>query len=129
MHNLGTTEIYPGQDNVLITIGKSDGITLRDLAEKLAVRPPTVTKTIARLVAQGLVEKRLSDTDARQSRAFLTAEGAALVERVQQAQKSLERRALSGFTERERKAFRRYLIRVQKNLAETDEETGGDGEL
>lgn len=129
LHNLGTTEIYPGQDNVLITIGKSDGITLRDLAEKLAVRPPTVTKTIARLVAQGLVEKRLSDTDARQSRAFLTAEGAALVERVQQAQKSLERRALSGFTERERKAFRRYLIRVQKNLAETDEETGGDGEI
>ena len=129
LHHLGTAEIYPGQDNVLITIGKSDGITLRDLAEQLAVRPPTVTKTITRLVAQGLVDKRLSDTDARQSRAFLTPEGAALVERVQVAQKALERRTLAGFTERERKAFRRYLIRVQENLAETAETTGADAEI
>merc|ERR1712098_147664 len=43
LHSLDTTEIYPGQDNVLITIGKGGGITLRDLAERLAVRPPTVT--------------------------------------------------------------------------------------
>ena len=126
LHTLGNTEIYPGQDNVLITIGKSDGITLRDLAEKLAVRPPTVTKTINRLVAQGLVEKRSSETDLRQSRAFLTNEGAALVEKVQKAQKSLERRALAGFTDRERKSFRRYLIRVQNNLAEEHTEVTSD---
>ncbi len=123
LHKLGNTEIYPGQDTVLITIGKSDGITLRDLAEKLSVRPPTVTKTINRLVAQGLVEKRSSETDLRQSRAYLTAEGAALVERVQKAQKALERRALKGFTDRERKALRRYLIRVQENLVEEREES------
>ncbi|MCE7029198.1 MarR family winged helix-turn-helix transcriptional regulator [Jiella avicenniae] len=126
LHSLDATEIYPGQDNVLIAIGKSDGITLRDLAEKLAVRPPTVTKTINRLVAQGLVEKRSSETDLRQSRAFLTDEGAALVEKVQKAQKSLERRALSGFTDRERKAFRRYLIRVRHNLAEEGAEAEPD---
>ena len=126
MHQLGTAEIYPGQDNVLLTIGKSDGITLRDLAEKLAVRPPTVTKTINRLVAQGLVEKRSSETDLRQSRAFLTNEGAALVEKVQKAQKSLERRALAGFTDRERKSFRRYLIRVQQNLAEESAEPASE---
>ncbi|MBO0664357.1 MarR family transcriptional regulator [Jiella sp. MQZ9-1] len=128
LHDLGTAEIYPGQDSVLVVIGKNDGITLRDLAEKLAVRPPTVTKTIARLTTQGLVEKRVSETDLRQSRAFLTVEGAAIVERVQNAQKSLERRALAGFTERERKAFRRYLIRLQTNLAALDaDEIGAPG--
>ncbi|NDW06643.1 MarR family winged helix-turn-helix transcriptional regulator [Jiella pacifica] len=126
LHSLDTTEIYPGQDNVLITIGKSGGITLRDLAERLAVRPPTVTKTVNRLVAQGLVEKRSSETDLRQSQAYLTDEGAALVEKVQKAQKSLERRALAGFTDRERKAFRRYLIRVQQNLAEARIEAASD---
>ncbi|WP_245197525.1 MarR family winged helix-turn-helix transcriptional regulator [Jiella mangrovi] len=120
LHNLDTVELYPGQDAVLLAIGTSDGISLRDLAEKLSVRPPTVTKTITRLVAQGLVEKRLSKTDLRQSMAYLTPEGAALVEKVRSAQKALERRALANFTDRERKVFRRYLMRVQENLADAD---------
>ena len=129
MHDLETAEIYPGQDNVLLALGKNDGITLRDLAKYLSVRPPTVTKTITRLVAQGLVEKRLSETDLRQSQAFLTSEGAALVEKVQQAQKALERRSLAGFTDRERKAFRRYLIRVQEDLAHPDDAAEVESEI
>ncbi|WP_245396625.1 MarR family winged helix-turn-helix transcriptional regulator [Jiella sonneratiae] len=116
MHDLDDVGLYPGQDSVLVAIGEEDGISLRDLAEKLAVRPPTVTKTIARLVGQGLVEKRASENDLRQSRAFLTVAGQAAVEDVKRAQKSLERRALGGFSPKERKNFRRYLMRIRENL-------------
>ena len=34
--------------------------------------PPTITKTINQLQAQGLSEKRASDADARQAHIFLT---------------------------------------------------------
>ncbi|MCQ0988394.1 MarR family winged helix-turn-helix transcriptional regulator [Jiella marina] len=116
MHDLDALGLYPGQDSVLVAIGDEDGITLRDLAVKLSVKPPTVTKTIARLVAQGLVEKRASGNDLRQNRAFLTVAGHAAVGNVKKAQKSLERRALKGFSTKERKAFRKYLQRLGENL-------------
>lgn len=113
---LAAMDIYPGQDAVLLALGLEDGLALRDLAERLSVRPPTITKTVARLAAQALIEKRASPTDARQSHAFLTTKGLALVEEVRAAQKAVERSALAGLTERERKALRKLLQRIERNL-------------
>jgi DNA-binding MarR family transcriptional regulator len=114
---LAALDLYPGQDAVLLALDGEDGLSLRDLAARLSVRPPTVTKTMARLSAQGFIEKRASGTDARQSHAFLTARGRALVEEVKQAQKAVERAAFDDFSDRERKALRKLLGRVERNLA------------
>ncbi|MCB8837069.1 MarR family winged helix-turn-helix transcriptional regulator [Aurantimonas sp. VKM B-3413] len=113
---LSQIQLYPGQDAVLVAIGEEDGLSLRDLADRLAVRPPTVTKTVARLIGQGLVEKRSSPSDARQSHAFLTPDGHAIVDAVKAAQKGAERAALKGFSAKERKALRKLLFRVTANL-------------
>ncbi len=119
---LAVLDLYPGQDAVLQVLAESDGVTLRELADRLAVRPPTITKTIARLTAQGHLEKRPSVSDARQSHAFLTERGRSAVDAVREAQKSVERLALAGFTSKERKALRRFLVRVQVNLGEAEPE-------
>ena len=113
---LSAMGLYPGQDAVLLTLGADDGLSLRDLAERLTVRPPTITKTVARLTTQDLVEKRASATDARQSHAFLTAKGQALVEEVRETQRAVERNALRGLSEKERKTLRKLLQRVERNL-------------
>lgn len=113
---LSAIDLYPGQDAVLLALGAEDGLSLRDLADRLSVRPPTVTKTVARLTAQGLVEKRSSSSDARQSHAFLTEGGLALVEQVRSAQKAVERNALRGLSEKERKTLRKLLQRIERNL-------------
>ncbi|MEX6505277.1 MarR family winged helix-turn-helix transcriptional regulator [Jiella sp. M17.18] len=113
---LSAIHLYPGQDAVLIAIGENDGLPLRELAERLAVRPPTVTKTVARLISQGLVEKRASPNDARQSHAFLTPDGHAIVDAVKTAQKTVERTALKGLSSKERKTLRKLLARVGQNL-------------
>lgn len=113
---LAALDLYPGQDAVLLALGAEDGLSLRDLAVRLTVRPPTITKTVARLATQALIEKRPSQTDARQSHAFLTAKGLALVTEVRAAQKSVERSALDGLSDRERKALRKLLQRVERNL-------------
>ena len=121
---LSAMGLYPGQDAVLLALGADDGLSLRDLAERLTVRPPTITKTVARLTTQDLVEKRASATDARQSHAFLTAKGQALVEEVRETQRAVERNALRGLSEKERKTLRKLLQRVERNLVpetETDE--------
>ena len=113
---LSAMGLYPGQDAVLLALGADDGLSLRDLAERLTVRPPTITKTVARLTTQDLVEKRASATDARQSHAFLTAKGQALVEEVRETQRAVERNALRGLSEKERKMLRKLLQRVERNL-------------
>ncbi|BDA86061.1 MarR family transcriptional regulator [Aureimonas sp. SA4125] len=113
---LAAIDLYPGQDAVLLALGAEDGLSLRDLAERLSVRPPTVTKTVARLTVQNLIEKRSSDSDARQSHAFLTEKGLALVAEVRSAQKTVERNALRGLSEKERKTLRKLLQRIERNL-------------
>ena len=113
---LADLDLYAGQDAVLLALDAEDGLSLRDLAEKLSVRPPTITKTMARLSAQERIEQRASDSDARQSHAFLTGKGHALVNEVKSAQKAVERVALAGFTDRERKSLRKLLLRVERNL-------------
>ena len=123
---LSAIDLYPGQDAVLLALGAEDGLSLRDLAERLSVRPPTITKTVARLTAQDLVEKRSSDNDARQSHAFLTEKGLALVGEVRSAQKSVERDALRGLSEKERKTLRKLLQRIERNLGIASEADDGE---
>ena len=56
----------------MLALNQEDGQTPGQLAARLGVRPPTITKTINRLQAQGFLDKRASDTDARQAHIFLT---------------------------------------------------------
>ncbi len=70
-----THGLYAGQDQIMLALDAEDGQTPGQLAVKLGVRPPTVTKTINRLQGQGFLEKRASETDARQANIFLTESG------------------------------------------------------
>lgn len=52
---LAEINLYPGQETVLKALMQQDGQTMGELALALSVRPPTVTKMVTRLGAQGLV--------------------------------------------------------------------------
>ncbi len=117
-HSLSQRGLYPGQDAVLIAIAEEkDGISLRDLAERLAVRPPTVTKTMTRLSAQGIVERRPSRKDARQSFVHLTDKGLGLVSEVRAARAGVEKRALKGVKAKDARRLRKLLRRIERNFA------------
>ena len=49
---------YAGQDQIMIALHQEDGQTPGQLASRLGVRPPTITKTINRLQAQGFLTSR-----------------------------------------------------------------------
>ena len=72
--------LYAGQDAVILALDANDGMSLSAIADQLGVRAPTMTKTINRLAAQGFVDKRDSETDARLSHVYLTVEGREAVE-------------------------------------------------
>ncbi|MEQ8778406.1 MAG: MarR family transcriptional regulator [Roseibium album] len=109
--------LHPGQELVLKVLADSDGRTMSQLALALGVQPPTVTKMVTRLSSQGYVLRKVSDTDGRLARVFLTDEGRELVVFVDKAWKRLEREAMSGLDDKDRKKLRKLLRQVEKNLS------------
>ncbi|WP_244630978.1 MarR family transcriptional regulator [Aureimonas sp. ME7] len=123
---LGGRGLYPGQDAVLLAIAEEDGISLSDLARKLSVRPPTITKTMTRLSAHEIVERRPSPGDARQSVVHLTPKGLGLVEEVRVSREAVEARALRGIKRKDAKRLRKLLRRVEANFADAPQSAGDD---
>lgn len=126
--------LHAGQELVLKILSEEDGQTMGSLALALGVQPPTVTKTVSRLAAQGLLQRRASDEDARQSHVYITEDGLELIKRIDQTWKQLERRALNGFEDKERRQLRKLLKRVEKNIAnapliDDDDDWNEDEEL
>ncbi len=108
---------YAGQDQIMLALAQTDGQTPGELAEKLGVRPPTVTKTINRLSEQGFVDRRASTTDARQSHVFLTETGRSALSAIKRAVRKTEQNLLSGLTKKDRKRLRKLLGQLEANLA------------
>jgi DNA-binding MarR family transcriptional regulator len=108
--------LHVGQEMVLVELWQDDGLRGGELAARLRVEPPTVTKMLRRLERCGLVERRQDPSDARGLRVHLTDEGRALQEPVGRCWEQVEEITLAGLNEVERRSFRNLLIRVRKNL-------------
>ncbi|MEW5420600.1 MarR family winged helix-turn-helix transcriptional regulator [Amorphus sp. 3PC139-8] len=115
--HLSRIGLHPGQEFVLKALADTDGQTMSELAAVLGVQPPTVTKMISRLAAHGLVERQSSESDGRLARVFLTEDGRARIADVDRAWKRLEKEALSGIDDKDRKRLRKLLRVIEKNLA------------
>lgn len=111
-------ELRVGQEQLLLQLWGADGSSQSQLVERMCVEPPTVTRMLQRIEADGLVERRPDPEDARVSRVFLTAKGRALEGQVAAAWQAVEARATAGLSADERTALRRLLTRVRENLSE-----------
>ena len=65
--------LHPGQDVLLLAVWESPGLRQAELAERLAVEPPTVTRMVRRLERSGLIERRPDPDDGRVVRIHPTA--------------------------------------------------------
>jgi len=79
---LGTLGIHIGQDEALIALDGRDFITTTTLAERIGVRPSTVTKMLDRMLLQGLVQRSADPADARRVLVRATAAGIEMRTRV-----------------------------------------------
>ncbi|MBJ3775935.1 MarR family winged helix-turn-helix transcriptional regulator [Acuticoccus mangrovi] len=114
--HLSALGLYPGQEVVLKALGGQDGQTMSELAATLGVQPPTVTKMVTRLAAHGFVVRQTSEQDGRLARVFLTEPGRAIIGDVDKTWKRLEKEALAGFDDKDRRRIRKLLRKMEKNL-------------
>lgn len=108
--------LYRGQYFVLAALWEQEGLTQSELAERTMVRPATMTASLQRMEAAGLVERRPDPRDQRVTRVYLTEAGRALKESVNAAWRALEQRTFEGFTPGEREQLRRFMLHIIANL-------------
>lgn len=108
--------LHVGQEMVLIELWQEDRLRGGELAARLGVEPPTITKMLRRLESCGLVERRPEPSDARSFRVQLTARGRALEELVARCWGAAEERLLDGMNAEERHVFQELLGRARANL-------------
>jgi len=115
--------VYPGQPPLLFIIGKHDGISQKDLAEKLHIKAATITVMLRRMEKAKLVERRADSDDQRVSRAYLTKEGKKVNTEAKVALKAIDQECFSNFTVEEQLLLRRLLMQMRDNLAQLCEKS------
>lgn len=93
-----------------------EGLRLRDLGERLLIRPPSVTGAVGRLERQGLVVCDVSTSDLRAKQARLTPTGRSVVREVLQHHADQVRRVMGGLSGEEQQELQRLLERLTDHL-------------
>ncbi|KQS89646.1 MULTISPECIES: MarR family winged helix-turn-helix transcriptional regulator [unclassified Rhizobium] len=117
--NLLESGLYAGQDGVMLALAETDGLTAGVLALKLGVKAPTMTRTIGRMEAQGFLERRADEEDARLTKVYLTEVGRDRLQIISDAGKTSEEMATKGLTEKQIKTLMKLLRAVDGNLQST----------
>ena len=110
----------------MMALAAEDGQTPGQLATRLGVRPPTITKTINRLQAQGFLAKRASDNDGRQAHIYLTGTGSEAIREIEKSVRKAEKQALKGLDKKELKVLSKMLSRIEANLSGSFEQPDDD---
>ena len=105
-----------GQYQLLRALWERDGMTPRELAEHAAVEMPTVTRTVQRMVRDGLVRREAHPSDARSVRILLAPKGRALEEAAVDLRRQIVKAALAGIPPEERARLAATLARILQNL-------------
>jgi MarR family transcriptional regulator for hemolysin len=99
-----------------------DGVRQGALAAELGVEGPSVVRLIDQLEGEGLVARREDPTDRRAKTLHLTAQGRALVERIEGVLNAVRARLLAGMGERDVEVALAVLRSVETELLRDQED-------
>ncbi|AUG75410.1 MarR family transcriptional regulator [Kitasatospora sp. MMS16-BH015] len=104
------------QYTALTVLERRDGMSSAELARNSFVRPQSMSDLVGALERRGLIVRSPDPASRRRHVISLTAEGRTLLADYAPAVGALEEEMLTGFTARERTAFRGYLNRAREAL-------------
>ena len=108
--------LHPGQDFLLDALLVEGPMTAGDLARRLRVEGPTVSRMSQRMESGGLVSRLADAADGRRTLISLTPRGRRLAAKVPRVLDEVLEGALTGLSDVERRQFRRALEHVAANL-------------
>ncbi|SHI65540.1 DNA-binding transcriptional regulator, MarR family [Clostridium cavendishii DSM 21758] len=114
--------IYPGQPPVLFSLYFKDGQSQKELADKIKVKPATITVMLSRMEKAELVTRKPDKDDQRVSRVFITDKGRETCEKVKEITKEAQEICFKNFTQEELIIIRRLFMQMKDNLLEVVDE-------
>lgn len=101
---------------IMRALMRGDGCNQLDLVKQTHLKPPTVSVTLRRMEAEGLVARSRDRDDMRATCVFLTEKGRAHNESVHKRLKALDATLMQGFSEEECALLRQMLERMRDNI-------------
>ena len=99
--------ITPSQLSALVSVERDGPVTLGELAALESVQPPTMTRIVAALEEQALVERTADQADRRVSRLLITGAGRKLLEKNRSRKTAYLASRMRGLSSEEREVLER----------------------
>lgn len=100
----------------LLHLSLTNGISQRELSQKLSIEGPTLVRLLDRLSRDGYIERRDSPDDRRTKRVHLTRKSQRIIREIREVVKEVRQELLSGITEKELRAGASLLGRIRDKL-------------
>lgn len=110
--------VHPGQIPLIRLLGNEEGLSQRQISQKLHIKPPTVTVSLKRMENSGLIRRLPDERDQRVSHIYLTERGMEIHQMTHKLADELERYIFRGFTDSEKCLMRRLFAQMIENLEE-----------
>lgn len=108
--------LYRGQPAILFELGRHDGITQSELAEKIEVTQATLTNILHRMETSNLITRQRDTQDSRFLHIFLTDAGREKLVQAKHQTDVKEQIAFEGFSTEEKDLLKQYFKRIHANL-------------
>jgi len=99
----------PGQFPVLIELWNVDGLTQREILDRLDIEQATLANTLARMERDGLITRQPHPTDKRAIRNFLTDKGKVIEVDALAAAEAADQALFAGFRRFEKELMLEYM--------------------
>lgn len=99
----------PGQFPILIELWEEEGLTQRQLLDRVDVEQATIANTLSRMERDGLIERRVHPTDKRAQQIFLTDKARDMREEALAAAEEAEQAVFRGFRRFEKELLKEYI--------------------
>jgi MarR family transcriptional regulator for hemolysin len=109
----------------LQAISREAGLSQRELAERMHLEGPTVTRHLDHLETAGLIARHRDEDDRRILRVEMTTEGRRLHRRLREAARVLEEELIGTLPRRDAAALIRVLAHIESKLGVADEHLAG----
>lgn len=119
--------VHAGQQFILECLWDENGLTPSEIAQRIKVEAPTVTRAVQRMEASGLVVVGADESDGRRIRIWTTRRADALRRVVPAVVHGLEADALAALTPQEQAEFVRLLGLVSHSLDRAISAGSSDG--
>ncbi|WP_245663451.1 MarR family winged helix-turn-helix transcriptional regulator [Nocardia inohanensis] len=128
LNRIGSKSGGPAVDPTVFAVldaveARTDEATVSDIAIALGVDQPRASRLVAKAVADGLLERRADQADARRVLLHLTRQARTILEHAHATRQAVFARTTAEWTERDRSEFARLLTRF---VADFETTVGGD---